>query len=81
MEKRLRKWIPAKEQALNRGNTRSITYMGETHCIGEWGRILHIEDNSILARVYKGMTIDEAISMPIKKTKKRCLPDSCHGAN
>ncbi len=55
------KWATKKEQNRNTSRNRLIQYKGETHCIGEWAEILGISKNTIYKRLYRGLSIDEAL--------------------
>lgn len=57
------RWATQKTQQNNRGNTRMITYKGETKPITEWGALLGVSSKVLRQRIDRdGMTIDQAFS-------------------
>lgn len=51
-----------KEQDNNRRNTVRITYCGETYTISEWAKIKGINRSTLNNRIYRGMSIEKALS-------------------
>lgn len=56
------RWANWQEQQNNRRSNKTLTYMGETHTIAGWSRILGIKQSTIYARVKKGCSASEALS-------------------
>ncbi len=48
-----------------------VTYNGETHNIGQWGRIFGIDEERLRARIRNGWSFDKAISTPVNKYTKK----------
>ncbi len=56
------KWIPLKEQQINRRITRFFTHNGETKCLKDWARFYGINYGCLYARVIKrGVPFEIAI--------------------
>jgi hypothetical protein len=55
------RWATHKEQNRNTSRNRFITYQGKTLCVGEWSEILGINYKSIMARLARGSTDEEAL--------------------
>ena len=53
------RWTTRKVQANNRRTNHPITFMGETHTIKEWSEITGIHQNTIRARLEKGLPLQE----------------------
>lgn len=55
------RWASRIEQANNKRNNRRITYMGETHTLAEWSRILNIKYSILHDRLYRyGWSVERA---------------------
>jgi len=59
------RWADACTQANNRRFCRYITFNGETRTVSQWAAILGIEANTLRGRIYKGWTIERALSTPL----------------
>lgn len=59
------RWVDMKVQGRNRRNNRLLTLDGETHCIAEWGEIMHIHPSRISKRLQRGWSVRDAICRPI----------------
>lgn len=60
-------WIPVKEQAWNRRTSHMIEYDGQTKCLSEWCKVLHLNEKVIRQRIIRGMNFEDAIKTPMKK--------------
>lgn len=56
------RWVPFKEQTLNRTDNVYLTHEGITHTIKEWGQITGIKPGTLYARVNKGWPPDKILS-------------------
>lgn len=56
------RWVTMQAQQNNRGGNRKLTVRGETLGIVEWGRRSGIDHHTILARLRKGMSPEEAVA-------------------
>lgn len=65
------RWVTMKSQCRNRRTNRYLTYNGETHLEVEWAEILGIDKDRISDRLYRGWSVDKALSTPVKKYNKR----------
>jgi hypothetical protein len=65
------RWATQTEQARNKRSNRLITYNGETHCLNEWAEILGMDRCVITARLSRGWSINEALTRPNQKSRKR----------
>lgn len=55
------RWASKKEQTLNRGVTKWLTYDGETLCLTDMAKKYKMNSTMLLSRLNKGMSIIEAI--------------------
>lgn len=60
------RWATDKEQARNKSNNRLITFDGQTKCVGEWSEITGLHPMTIIYRLNKGATPEEALSQKKK---------------
>lgn len=58
------RWATKKEQTLNRGVTKWLTYKGETLCLADMAKKYNMNSTMLLSRLNKGMTIEDAIEKP-----------------
>lgn len=79
------KWITLEEQALNKTNTRYLTYNGETKTLKEWEEETNLP---IRSRLNEGMSIEEAFERPKRehlqvtyKGKTQLITDWCKELN
>lgn len=56
------RWATDKEQARNKSSNRLITSKGETKCVSEWAEITGIHPMTIIYRLNKGASPEEALS-------------------
>lgn len=64
------RWATAKEQAYNRRNTIWIEFNGEKHTISEWCEIAGITKSALTHRIYRGWSIERALSTPMQNKVK-----------
>jgi hypothetical protein len=64
------KWSTLIEQAQNKTNNRNIEFCGKTMSISSWERETGICRKTISDRLYKGWSVGEALTKPIKSHKK-----------
>lgn len=58
-----------KQQQRNLRTNRVLEYNGESHCMAEWAEILGMSYSSLRNRIYKGWSIEKALTTPIKHPK------------
>lgn len=63
------RWATAKEQALNKRNTKRITIGNETKTIDEWSKASGIPAKLIQGRLYDGWDAKKAVFSPLQKKK------------
>lgn len=62
------KWIPLREQALNRRNTLQAVYRDEKKPLIEWCRELDLNYPTVYSRIkYRGWSVDKALTTPTHK--------------
>ena len=61
------RWATQKTQQNNRQNNHLETYRGETHTIAEWSEITGIKVPTIWARLQKGWSIEETLTIKPRK--------------
>jgi hypothetical protein len=64
------RWITNFEQQSNTRRTVKLTYMGETHHISEWARIINTSRSNILYRIKANKPIDQILSSRLLINKK-----------
>lgn len=65
------RWITIKLQQRNKRTNRLLEFDGETHCIAEWADILGISAGSIKTRLYRGWSVERALTTPILHQEKK----------
>lgn len=58
------RWATAKEQARNMSRNRYLTCQGKTRLLCEWTESLGFKPGVILARLKRGWTVEEALTIP-----------------
>ena len=56
------RWVPFKEQTLNRTDNAYLTHDGVTRTIKEWSRITGVKPTTLYARFHKGWSPDKILS-------------------
>lgn len=51
-------------------SAKPITWNGETKTIGEWSEQVGIKYHTIMSRLYRGWSVDEALSIPLVRTRE-----------
>jgi hypothetical protein len=64
------KWASAKEQARNTSRAHTLTWNGEAKTISEWAEITGIHKVTIRARIVQGMSVEDALTKPVKYAKR-----------
>ena len=67
------KWSTRREQIINRRNTRHLTVRGITKPCTDWAQITGLDGRTILARIRKGWSEEEAVLIP-KVTLRKGIP-------
>lgn len=62
------KWSNFVEQNNNRRSNKNITFNGETHNLKQWCNKLSLPYSPIQLRLARGWTIEDAFTIPIRKT-------------
>lgn len=57
-------WATAVEQARNKRVTVRLTFNGETRLLVEWARIVGLSPNALRGRLYKGWSVETALTRP-----------------
>lgn len=57
-------------KSLHKGKQTLITFNGETHNMKEWGDKLGLSVGTVSNRLSRGYTIEEAVTMPLRKRRK-----------
>jgi len=61
------RWVSRKIQSNNTRSNTLITVCGETHNISEWSRIKNIKPATIINRIKRGWSIEDAIQKSVKR--------------
>ena len=59
------RWVTRKAQANNTRRNHYITYNGETHTLAEWAEALGFHPNTLGSRIYRGWSVDKALTTPL----------------
>jgi len=62
------RWATKKEQALNRRSCRLIEYHGKTMTMTEWADHFGMKMDTLAHRLYRGLTFEEAVTLPVRNT-------------
>ncbi len=65
------RWATHREQALNKRNTRHITYQGTTLTVIEWAERQNIHYKTLRTRLESGWTIEDALTRPVRSRPRR----------
>jgi hypothetical protein len=61
------RWATATQQSRNRSNSRLVRALGREMCITAWAEFLGVKESTIRARLNKGWSEHDAVSVKIKK--------------
>ena len=61
------RWVTNKQNTNNTRKNRVITYNGETHTMSEWCEILGVKLGTLSARIYRGWSLEDVMTRPIRK--------------
>lgn len=67
------RWATKKEQARNTRRNTLLTLNGVSHCIAEWSEITGIAQVTIIRRLARGMTQEQALTKPGRNKPSLCL--------
>lgn len=65
------RWATALEQGANKANNHRLEWNGECLTIAEWCRRLGMKKNTLLNRLNRGLSAEEALSRPVAHKKAR----------
>jgi hypothetical protein len=60
-------WIPRAKQQHNTRYNHNLTFNGQTLCLAEWAAKLGIKRTTIMMRLRRGLTVEQALTQPIRK--------------
>lgn len=63
------RWATPMQNENNRRNNHLMTCKGITHTLSEWSRITGMPSTTILTRLYRGKTEEEALTIPVQVRK------------
>ena len=77
------KWSSKREQSLNRGNNTIIEFKGVKKNLSVWAKELGINCGTISSRLKSGWSVQDALTLPIKKTKEKdkCIEFGCENTS
>ena len=67
------RWVTKKQNSNNTSFNRILTYNGETHTMSEWCEILGVKLQTLSARMYRGWSVEDAITKSIRKKQIKSL--------
>jgi len=65
------RWADMKTQGRNRSDNRLLTIHGTSRCVSEWAEAACISPRSVITRLRKGWTPEQAVLTPINKEMSR----------
>lgn len=65
------RWATSKQQARNRRSNHLVTIDGVTRLLCEWLEQYHLNRRSYRCRLYRGMSVEEAITSPKRPGRRR----------
>ena len=65
------RWATAKEQARNKSNNAKYEYHGVMYCLSELAEFSKVSKETLVSRIKKGFTVEEAVETPSKTNKGR----------
>jgi hypothetical protein len=65
------RWATTKEQSKNRTDNRNFLLNGKKFCLVDLAKLVGIPRQTIYGRLRTGMSIEEAITKPVRSTGKR----------
>lgn len=64
-------WATKKVQQNNRRSNIEYEHDGQSHTVGGWSEIVGISENTLFYRIYRGWTIERALTTPVRKRRKK----------
>ena len=64
------RWVDMRVQSNNKRSNRLVTLNGETHNIAEWSKIVGIKSQTIIRRLNKGWSNEDALTLPLQRNHK-----------
>jgi len=64
------RWATRKEQARNTRQNHFITFNGKTMTIAEWAEYLGVSSTVLRTRLYRGWSIERALTRPVNNSKE-----------
>lgn len=64
------RWATRREQALNKRNSRRITYNGQTLTTAEWAEATGIPHTALRMRLHRGWSVEKALTEPVEAKSK-----------
>ncbi len=61
------RWATKKEQVNNTGRNHKVTFDGETRTLAEWAEILKVDASTVSARLVRGWSESNAVSLPVQR--------------
>lgn len=61
------RWVTKEVQSWNTRQNHLLTYKNETHCIGEWAKIIGLCSRTLRARINRGWTVERAFTQNLQK--------------
>lgn len=61
------RWATPEEQSRNRSSVRKITIDGKTATVREWCAVYGVNPGAAMARIYRGMSPEAAVSTPMRR--------------
>ena len=60
------RWASPTEQKMNQSVTKRIDFNGKSLVSAEWSKEVNIPEHTLFQRIYRGWTIEEALTIPLK---------------
>ena len=63
------RWVSNNDQQRNRRNNHLLEYKGETRCISAWAESTGIPKQTILSRIRRGWSTEQALTSPVQNRR------------
>jgi len=70
------RWATIKEQARNRRNNINYIFNGKKECLSALAEKFHMKRQTLQKRLERGLSIEEALTIPVKKYKKENINEA-----
>lgn len=73
------RWVTSAQSNRNYSRNRNYTARGKTMCLADWATEIGLSQQALWARMQRGWSIEQAISLPALRVANRVLVDAMNG--